>query len=196
MDWQAVKIEYITDPHTSYRSLAEKHGIPRSTLEKRARREGWPEERRRSLGRAVRKAVTAHENRQKKRMERVVDNVDRLLDRVEQAVEELDRQILREVVKTKKIVYDDTVSKRVSKETVTEREKLSEVKSIVDRSGLKSVTAALRDIKDILSPKDELDKEEQKARISALENRELGVVLLAEVSPPPLPPEEERETGE
>lgn len=190
-DWQAIKIEYITDPSASYRSLAEKHGVPRSTLEKRARREGWPKERQASCGRAVRKAVKAHENRQKKRMERVVDNVDRLLDCVEQAVGELDRQLLREVTKIKKLSYESPDSRRPSKETLKEKEKLTVAQTIIDRAGLKAITSALKDIKDILAPKDELDKEEQKARISALENRELGVIFLSEAAPPPVPPEEE-----
>lgn len=200
MDWQAVKIEYITDPEASYRSLSEKHGIPRSTLEKRARREGWPAERKASVGRTVRKAVKAHENRQKKRIERVVGNVDRLLDRVEQAVEELDRQVLREVVKTKKITYDGTDSKRVSKETVKEKEKLVTAETIIDRAGLKAVASALKDIKEILSPKDELDISEQRARIANLEKQarrdELpedkcyGVVFLPAVLPAEQPPEE------
>ena len=200
MDWQAVKIEYITDADASYRSLSEKYGIPRSTLEKRARREKWPEERKASDGRTVRKAVKAHENRQKKRIERVVGNVDRLLDRVEQAVEELDRQILREVVKTKKITYDGTDSKRVSKETVREKEKLVTAETIIDRAGLKAVASALKDIKEILSPKDELDISEQKARIANLEkqakrdelpeDRSYGVVFLPAVLPAEQPPED------
>ncbi|MBQ4065980.1 MAG: hypothetical protein IJD10_07755 [Clostridia bacterium] len=66
MDWQKIEIEYITDPAASFRSLAEKYEIPRSTLEKRARREKWADRKKKSAVRTVEKAVKAHENSQKK----------------------------------------------------------------------------------------------------------------------------------
>ena len=42
--WEALKAEYLLGA-TSYRKLAQAHGIPLDTLEKRARREGWREAR-------------------------------------------------------------------------------------------------------------------------------------------------------
>jgi transposase-like protein len=39
-DWNKIKAEYIAGG-TSYRKLAEKHGVARQTLEKVAKREGW-----------------------------------------------------------------------------------------------------------------------------------------------------------
>ena len=45
VDWELVRSEYLTGG-TSYRKLAEKHNVSFSTLEKRARAEGWAEQRR------------------------------------------------------------------------------------------------------------------------------------------------------
>ena len=40
IDWQTIKTEYITQ-HTSYRKLAEKHGVTYSVLAQRAKEEDW-----------------------------------------------------------------------------------------------------------------------------------------------------------
>lgn len=40
VDWNKIKAEYIAGG-TSYRKLAEKHGVARQSLEKVAKREGW-----------------------------------------------------------------------------------------------------------------------------------------------------------
>lgn len=44
VDWEKIKAEYLQGG-TSYRKLADKHGVSFSTLEKRARSENWAEQR-------------------------------------------------------------------------------------------------------------------------------------------------------
>lgn len=43
VDWLEVRKEYLTDNTSSYRSLAKKYGVSDTTLEKRAKSEGWAE---------------------------------------------------------------------------------------------------------------------------------------------------------
>lgn len=43
VDWFVVRKEYLTDSTTSYRELAKKYGVSSTTLEKRAKSEGWAE---------------------------------------------------------------------------------------------------------------------------------------------------------
>jgi len=43
VDWFVVRKEYLTDATTSYRELAKKYGVSSTTLEKRAKSEGWAE---------------------------------------------------------------------------------------------------------------------------------------------------------
>ncbi len=202
MDWQKIEIEYVTDPNASYRSLAEKYHIPLSTLEKRARREKWAEQKKESAVSTVKKAVKAHENRQKKRIEKVIHLGDRLLDRLEEAIEEIDKQVIREVTKTKTLTFgDERDPKRLTKETVKEKERLDVVQTMVDRTGLKAIASSVRDVMEILSLRNKLDEKEQKARIAHLERQakrdELpggtayGVVLLPSVLSPEDPPDEE-----
>ena len=90
-------------------------------------------------------------------------------------------------------------------ETVREKEKVIEVKTIVDRSGIKAIASSLRDIKEIQMIRSELDTREQEARIAKL-NRDAerggsesdspcGVVLLPAVLTAPVPPCEEDADG-
>jgi hypothetical protein len=44
IDWEKIRTEYMTTA-TSYRKLAEKHGVNYSALGARARAEGWVEQR-------------------------------------------------------------------------------------------------------------------------------------------------------
>ena len=55
VDWDMIKAEYLQGG-TSYRKLAEKHGISRTTLEQRARKEEWTKQRESVQGKAEAKA--------------------------------------------------------------------------------------------------------------------------------------------
>lgn len=55
VDWQKIKAEYLQGS-TSYRKLADKHGVSFSTLEKRARAENWVEQRKNVSEEAAAKA--------------------------------------------------------------------------------------------------------------------------------------------
>lgn len=41
IQWDKIKTEYLTDPSTSYRSLAKKYGVPHTSIAYRAKQEGW-----------------------------------------------------------------------------------------------------------------------------------------------------------
>ncbi len=173
MDWNKIKAEYIAGG-TSYRKLAEKYGVSPSTLRKVAAKEQWTELRNKARTKRDSKLVDAIGNKEAKKavdkLARVSDLTDKLLDKLEQAIEELDIQLYKDVVKTKEIEYNhDLRPDKPTKETIHEREQVIEVKSIVDRSGLKAIASSLRDIKEIQMLKSELDKKEQEARIAKLE---------------------------
>lgn len=71
MDWRKLKKEYIAGG-ISYRKLAEKYGVSRTTLERKARDEGWPELRRQAEVKATAKVVEAV-SEQNARFEDAVD---------------------------------------------------------------------------------------------------------------------------
>ena len=186
-DWQTIKTEYITTD-TSYRKLAQKHGVGYSVIGERARIEGWVEQREQFRNKTITKAVEKMSRKKADKMARIDDLADKLLEKLEQAITELDLQLYKHTDKTKVIEYNnDRRPDKPTKETIHEEEKLLEAKSIVDRQGLRQVASALKDIKEVKMLRSELDRQEQEARIAALRQKSMtgdgddddtGVILL------------------
>ncbi len=173
MDWKKIKTEYIAGG-TSYRKLAEKYDVSFSTLRKVAAKEQWTELRNKAGAKRDTIIVDSVSEKEAKKavdkLARVSDLTDMLLDKLEQAIAELDIQLYKDVVKTKTIEYNnERRPDKPTKETIHEEEKVIEVKTIVDRSGLKAIASSLRDIKEIQMLKTDLDKQEQEARIKKLQ---------------------------
>ena len=85
-DWQAIKTEYITTD-TSYRKLAQKHGVGYSVIGEKARLEGWVEQREQYRNKTLTKTVNAISNKQVDRAAKLISVADLLLDRVKNLVE-------------------------------------------------------------------------------------------------------------
>lgn len=167
-DWKAIKTEYITTD-TSYRKLAQKHGVSATQICNVGRDEGWVELRKQHLNKTVAKTLDKISSKQADKMARIDKLADQLLDKLEQAITELDLQLAKHTDKTKTIEYDnDLRPDKPTREVVHEEEKLLEVKSIVDRQGLKQIASALKDIKEAKMLRSELDRQEQEARIANL----------------------------
>jgi isopentenyl diphosphate isomerase/L-lactate dehydrogenase-like FMN-dependent dehydrogenase len=172
LDWKRIKAEYIAGG-TSYRKLAEKYGVSPTTLTKVAGREGWVAARHQAEIKKTSEIINSVSSTEAKKavdkLTRVSDLTDKLLDKLEQAIEELDIQLYKDVEKVKEIEYNNELRPdKPTKEIIHEKEKVLEVKTIVDRSGLKAIASSLRDIKEIQMLKTELDKQEQEARINKL----------------------------
>lgn len=81
-------------------------------------------------------------------MEEKIDALTlKLIEKIERAIEELDSYTLTKHTKEKSVEYDDEGKKAVS-ETVVETEEISIVKGTVNTSGLKTIAAAIKELKD------------------------------------------------
>lgn len=189
-DWKKIKTEYITT-NASYRMLAKKYGVGVQTICTRSKAEGWIALREQHRDKTVTKTIDRISEKQADKMSRIDDLADQLLEKLEQAITELDLQLCKHTDKTKVIEYNnDRRPDKATKETIREEEKLLEIKSIVDRQGLRQLTAALKDIKEVKMLRTELDRQEQEARIANLrrnafssddDDDETGVILLPPV---------------
>ena len=169
MDWNAIRQEYITDESSSYRKLAEKYGVGLTALYNHAKSEDWVGQRKQLKNKTITKSIEKISDKRADKMSRVMDITDKLLDKLERAVDELDIHLVTKAIKVKEIEYNnDLRPDKPTKETITETEEILESRMIVDRTGLKAVASALRDIKEIQMLKSELDKQEQEARIANL----------------------------
>lgn len=167
-DWQAIKTEYITTD-TSYRKLAQKYGVNYQAICHRSKDEGWIALREQYRNNTITKTLEKISTKKADMMARIDDLADQLLEKLEQAITELDLQLYRHTDKTKVIEYNnDRRPDKPTKETIHEEEKLLEAKSIVDRQGLKQISSALKDIKEVKMLRSELDRQEQEARIANL----------------------------
>jgi hypothetical protein len=172
VDWNKIKTEYITDESSSYRKLSKKYDVSLTAITNRAKNEGWVKLRKQFKDKLTSKNIEKFSEKQSEKLTRVLDLTDKLLNKLEQAIEELDVHLIKDVIKTKEIEYNyDLCPGKPTKETIHEEEKTLEVKSIVDRTGLKAIASALRDIKEVQMLKTALDEKEQQARIANLEKQ-------------------------
>lgn len=109
-DWQAIKTEYITTD-TSYRKLAEKHGISRVQVANVGKDEGWVELRRQYLAETLSKTLDAMSDAEAARAARILTLTDKIIDRIEALVEdakpaELRGQTLRNLTAAVKDIMD------------------------------------------------------------------------------------------
>ena len=146
MDWKAIETEYITTD-TSYRKLAQKHGINSTTIAKKAGAEGWVERRKQFASKTQAKTLEKISRQEVNRAAKIGTVADKLLAKIEAMV---DRE------------------------------------EPLDEKAIRSLTAAVKDLKDIQGVRSELDRQEQEARIAALRHKgasdddddSTGVILL------------------
>jgi transposase-like protein len=86
VDWNKIKAEYIAGG-TSYRKLAEKYGVSRTTLERKAKDEKWSELRRQAEGKAEAKMLDAISTKSAKIDDKYFRLVDKLFTKAEEVID-------------------------------------------------------------------------------------------------------------
>jgi len=168
VDWNKIRTEYIST-ETSYRKLAEKYDVPVSTIFKRAKKENWVELKKQNEDNLVAKTLETCSEMQVERLKRIQTATDDLLSKIEQAIKELNIVLNTKTKKTKVIEYNNIERPdKPTKEIIEEEIEVVETASIVDRTGLKAIASALKDIKEIQMLKSDADMREQEARIAKL----------------------------
>lgn len=164
--WEKIRIEYISTD-ASYRQLEKKYGVSYSKIQGRARRGDWLAEKAKFKSDRANKSLDLICGEQAQGIARAILIGDKMLDKIEQALGEIDRIIVKrtKTVKTIEKINGDAAE-------VSRSEESYEVQDggIVDRDGLKQLTAAMKNLKEIGIFRAELDRREQEARIRKLEN--------------------------
>jgi hypothetical protein len=168
IDWAEIEADYVSGSMT-YAALAQQYGLAKKTVERHAGERGWFKKRQKHREKLSASLAKAEARKQVKRRGRYRAIEDKLLDKLEQAVDELDLVIKTKVTKIKTVKYEN--EKRPDKpteEVTVEEQEHDAVKVMIDRSGLAAVTNALEKLKAAQGLRSELDEEEQRARIAAL----------------------------
>ena len=174
-DWVKIRTEYVTT-EASYRDLAKKYGVSKIQLSRHGKDEHWVEQREQFRHKTMTKTLNRVSEKTAKQAARVSDLADKMLNKLEQAIDELDLKIITQKVKTEKGSTETTIEFKVA-----------EPGGIVDRAGLRQLTAALKDLQTIKGEITELERREREARIEALrkaamtdsDDDDTGVILLA-----------------
>lgn len=149
-DWPALKREYLHGDFVSVRAFARFKGINHIVVATNAT--GWSQERKalaerksaRTIERTLEKTVEAESDI----MVRLLASAARLTTKLEEAVEQLDALTITKRKRTKKTKFDPETGKP-NDETTTDYETLETAYTIIDRQGLRLLTAALKDIRDV-----------------------------------------------
>lgn len=164
VDWLKIRNDYINGGG-SYRKLAEKYGVPLRTIALRGKEENWTELKEKQQNKVAtklqQKTAEAIVQKEVKRVERLLSISDDLIDKIERAVAELDLAQVTNKTKTKVIEYKNGKRPdKPTKETITEKEEILSVASIVDRKGLQQIATALKAVWDITG-ENEASKEDE-----------------------------------
>ena len=164
-DWQKIKTEYITTD-TSYRKLAQKHGVNYRTICVRSKQEGWIEQREQHTNKTTTNILDAISNKQVDRATNLISVSDLLLAKVKSLLE-TDAEVLSDTQSMKHIsgVLKD----------------IKEIQMIRSDADMREQEARIRNLQK------QAEKDEVKDQGCH------GVVLLPVVADMPAPPEEDND---
>ena len=93
VDWEQIKNEYITDPKSSYRSLAKKYGIAASAINERGKKGKWREKREQNKDKTEAKTLEALANlrakNEVKRLAKLYEATDDLTDKIADGIKKV-----------------------------------------------------------------------------------------------------------
>ena len=135
IDLVALKAEYITG-RDSYKTMAKKHNVSLSTLQRAAAEQGWFAERQQYRIEAVSRAVAAEQDNEVDRLRKLMQATEAIQDVVIMAFGD-GKQFNRHLVQTE--VYDPDIGAAL-KDTV------ERVYDKVDTKAIKDLTGAIRDL--------------------------------------------------
>lgn len=168
INWIKIKNDYING-RGSYRKLADKYSISATSIGKRARLEGWAEQREKQLHKSYTKVAqkTADRiaEREADRVARLLGTTDKLQDALERAADELDRQMVKSRTRTRETVYGGAQapeSGKPVKETVREEEQIEIAEGLIDRLGLQQLSVAIKNLRDVIVSLDTSEDENNK----------------------------------
>lgn len=193
-DWEKIKADYISDPLSSCKKIAEKYHVSDRLVREHCSKDGWVDAKKAVMAAASQKMVGKMATKKADKLARLADATDKMVDSLERALDDPD-QFFRYFVQETASSGGETVSAYVDK-----------VSPKLDTKALREATQALKAIEDLtrglnnLRKADELNRERREAERLKLEREkfewekekaskqdgeagESGVLILPEVLP-------------
>lgn len=156
-DWKQLEKEYILSDYKSVSAFLKDKGIKQSGSTKKSTK-GWKDKKvlkeDKKSTKTIEKVIEKESEKEAQQIVDIKSIANDLAINIIQANKELNLHLVRNKKKTKTVQYDYNCNKP-SKETIEETEEIKSYMDIIDRKGLKELTSALKDLNDILEPKQE-----------------------------------------
>lgn len=153
-DWDKLKAKYISGDYSSLKEFSEIENINYDVLRRKASK--WQEEKSQSshkkVTKIIDKTIEKVAEQEADRNAKILSISDKLAAKVDEAINQLEQYVVKNKKKTKTVEYDKKGLKP-TKEITTEEEIIDIIDGLIDKQGLKTLTAALKDIKDINTDK-------------------------------------------
>lgn len=154
-NWDELKKEFIIGDYKSLNEFADIKGLTRNgNFNKKTK--GWAEEKatkeQQKGNKIIDKTIEKVAEKEANRNARILSLADRLADKVDEAINQLEQYVITNKKKTKTVEYDNK-SLKPTREVTVEEEIKDIIDGLIDKQGLKTLTAALKDIKDINTDK-------------------------------------------
>ena len=177
-DWNELEREFLTENYKSVNQFFKEKGISRnkSSIEKTR---SWEQKKHtkntKKTHRIVEKVIEKQAEIEAEQKIKINDVAQRLLKKIDIATDELNKYVNKKTRKTKKkFTIKDATGTKVDNEIITEEMKIEEVSSIINKSGLKTLASALKDLSDILKDDDINSKNRTpEIKISVIDNSNL-----------------------
>lgn len=152
-DWNKLEKEFILSDCKSISEFLKKKKI-KDDGTTRKHTKGWNIKKRekdeKKKQKTIEKVIEKESNQAAKEIVNTKDTATKLLTKINDSIEELNKYFSRNTRKTKTVTYDYKVGKP-NKEVIDEKEEINEFISIIDRSRLKQLTSALKDVNEVLN---------------------------------------------
>ena len=149
INWIKLRNEYING-RASYRDLAQKYGISARQIANRGKKENWVALRREKCSEISTKLQQKTQekilSKEAARLDRLLSLSDRLADLLERAAEEADQYLVKDTAQMEIHSRNPAGQATVMR---TQSTTLKTKQGPVDKAGLKKLTAALKDIRDV-----------------------------------------------
>lgn len=193
IDWETIRIDYITHRELSLRAICDKYKLQFGTLANRCRHEGWAEQKKKYLEKVVDRAISKAVTREANKLAKLITVSDNLTKVLLGAVED-EQQFYRQYVPetygedgSSVTTYQDKVSKKLDtravKDVAASIKMLEEIqRSLNNLQRAADLNRERREDEKLQLERERLELEKAKAaKGTVTDDSECGVVMLPEV---------------
>lgn len=166
-DWAKIKTDYVTNPETSLKKIAQKYGIRERTVYDKSKAEGWFATKKKHIEKVTEQAVEKATAKRANALAKEIEAADRIASRILKALDD-EEQFNRYIVN--KTVSDENTSMSTSNEKIFSK---------VDMRALKDAAQTLKLVEEMkrsmlnIQRADQINRERREERRLEMEEERL-----------------------